>query len=164
MRVQVSKTIIYKLDSETVDDHIYDDKDYLREIIGAIEGMDVEVHEVFDQFIVTGSLEDTSNNVDLMQMLVDRLKTLHILLENSGDDEHCDISLVFADPCTEVYVCWNHRRVWVIDTTYVGSRLGNTPKNCKECQHLVELAKEKKRTEQEIQKLAKADKYFWGED
>jgi len=56
----------------------------------------------------------------------------------------CDITLAYAEPCVEVYVCWVHRKVWIIDTTYISPQIKNPPKTCDECQKLIAKSKEMK--------------------
>jgi len=56
-------------------------------------------------------------------------------------DVDCTIDLTYADPCTEVYVCWNHRKIWEVDTTYIGAQFDNQPKTCKECVELIKGGK-----------------------
>jgi len=66
--------------------------------------------------------------------------------------ENCELALAFADPCTEVYVCWTHRKIWEIDTTYLSQY--DPPKTCEDCLDLIRRAEEeKKKAEDEISKL-----------
>ncbi len=163
MDIEVHKLVVYRFyESPKFKE---EDISIAEEIIGALEGAEAYADLVDDKtmFVFVEQSEGGGYIENFIDLIFDRMRSLHNTLMKLEDEEQaCEIALAFAEPCTEVYVCWNHRKIWEIDTTYIGSQLDNPPKTCKECKHLIEKAKEaEKKAEQEICESDLYDDWEW---
>jgi len=133
MNVRVAKVAVYHFDE------IKEKLSIMKDVVDALEGGDAEV-AVMGRGCIALITQDESFSETLEKWLADRIILIHNVLEKLGDEENCDISLVWEDPCMAVYVCWNHRKVWIINTAYLDE--WPNPKTCKDCKLLIGKGKE----------------------
>ena len=118
-----------------------DDADVVGAIIKALEGGEPEIVALEDSIIVTATIGDRGK-CDCETMAADKITALQDALNRIGDNRTCRVELAYADPGTEVYVCWTHRKVWGIDTSEIGAQLDNPPKTCRDCVNLIKEVEE----------------------
>lgn len=136
MNLEVKKLAIYKFSQVC-----FGESRIIGDVVSALEGETANTYWSEDAVVATVDSFDSGKIQSYGELIADRIYTLQKALNQLKDEEACSISLAYASPTKEVYVCWNHRKIWIIHTEHVGSRLGNTPKTCKECKELVERAK-----------------------
>jgi len=136
MNVEVKKLAIYKFSPVC-----FRETAVIGNVVSALEGEEANTYWAEDGAVAIVDLIYRGKVDSYSELIADRINTLQKTLNELGDNEMCSISLAYATSLKEVYVCWNHRKVWIINTEVVGSRLGDTPKSCRECHELVEKSK-----------------------